>query len=166
MAVLITPLANVTALSSAAGTSCIVEVSGQICKVSNTIFLDYIQQQLQDPEHSTIAVTINNIEQDISSIETKVEEIINRIDNGDINNSEIKEDISNIQNSVTSITNNVSSLQSKINQMESKLNTATSNISKLQSDLSSTNSTVGGINTRLSDLEKYKQMLMIIANEA
>lgn len=187
MAILVTELAKVDVLANPTGSNVIGEVSGKIVRITTQKIIDMVSEQVQDPNKSNIAVTINQVTEDLTEINKDIQTIIQRLDNGDVNTGDITENITNITNNLntvtknlTTVTNKVNSLESTVNtlnnnysRLQSTVNTATGNISNLTSRVSSVeskintaNSSISDLKTRMNTMEGYLQMLRIIAGEA
>lgn len=171
MAVKITRLADVDILADPTGSNCIAEVSGQIVRVATQKIIDMVSTQVQDPNKSQIAVTINALTSNMTKVTEQIESIIQRLDSGDINTSEITEDIEQVQTQLTDVSSTVSSLSSTVNGHTSSITTLQNNVKTLQSStatntsqITSISSRVSTLESKVSNLEGYLTMLDIIAN--
>ena len=171
MAVKITKLADVDILADPTGSNCIAEVSGQIVRVATQKIIDMVSTQVQDPNKSQIAVTINNLTSNMANVTKQIETIIQRLDSGDINTSEITEDIEQVQTDLSSVQSTVNNLNTNVSNNTSNITTLQNNVQTLQSttatlssQITSLTSRVTTLESKVSNLEGYLTMLDIIAN--
>ena len=171
MAVKITRLADVDILADPTGSNCIAEVSGQIFRIATQKIIDMVSTQVQDPNKSQIAVTINTLTSNMSNVVEAIETINQRLDSGDINTSEITEDIEQVQTDLSSVQSTVNNLNTSVGNNTSNITTLQNNVGTLQSttatlssQITSLTSRVATLESKVSNLEGYLTMLDIIAN--
>ena len=171
MAVKITRLADVDILADPTGSNCIAEVSGNIVRIATQKIIDMVSTQVQDPNKSQIAVTINTLQSNMSNLTEAIDSINERLDSGDINTSAITEDIDNLKSNVSSISSTVGTLQTTVNghtsnisSLQNTVNNMNTSVANNTSDLTSLKQKVSTLESKVANLEGYLTLLDIIAN--